>query len=187
MNTGLDSFSNPEDIGALYPFVGIEVALVVIAFALWIAWHVAQTKEENREYVKALELYEQIGLERAMRHGGGAHIDHGEPAVRTAPEGPARRAGPSPRRRREETARGSGAPSAPSLTHRAGPLPRKGGQSRSSKGVRAMYSARLSRSGSSPSGARMAASRAAISRRLSLATALATTTARLVASPRSMS
>jgi len=98
MNTGPDSSSNPEDIGALYPFVGIEVALVVIAFALWIAWHVAQTKEENREYVKALELYEQIGLERAMRHGGGAHIDHGEPAVRTGAGGPGTtgRAEPAP-------------------------------------------------------------------------------------------
>jgi hypothetical protein len=73
MNTGLDSFSNPEDIGALYPFVGIEVALVVIAFALWIAWHVAQTKEENREYVKALELYELAFRTSGMAFGPPSH------------------------------------------------------------------------------------------------------------------
>jgi hypothetical protein len=74
MTTGLDSFSNPADIGALYPFVGTEYVLAVIGIVLWIAWHVKQVRDENKEYAEALELYEQIGLERALHFGGGSHI-----------------------------------------------------------------------------------------------------------------
>lgn len=105
MNTGLDSFSNPEGIGALYPFPGMEVALVVIAFALWIAWHVAQTKAENRDYAKALARYEQIGLEGVMRRGGGAHSDDGEAAIRPGAGGPGTtgRAEPAPPARGDAT------------------------------------------------------------------------------------
>jgi hypothetical protein len=107
MNTGLDSFSNPEGIGALSPFPGTEVALVIIAAVLWIAWHVAQTKQENREYAKAVELYDEIGLDRAMRYGGGAHIDHPEPSGRAGGAAPsasgpaASDGGSAPPRRRD--------------------------------------------------------------------------------------
>jgi hypothetical protein len=74
MTTGLDSFSNPSDIGALYPFQGTEVALAIIAIVLWIGWHVKQMLDENKEYAEALELYRRIGIERALHFGGGSHI-----------------------------------------------------------------------------------------------------------------
>ena len=78
--TGLDSFSNPESIGPLYPFVGTEIVLVIVAVALWIGWHVGQTRAESKEYEAAVELYERIGLDRAMHAGGSANIvDDGVP------------------------------------------------------------------------------------------------------------
>ena len=89
--TGLDSFSDPDRIGPLYPFVGWEVPLVLVSLVLWIGWHVVQTRAESRDYSKAVELYEQIGLDRAMHHGGGAHIAHDpadEPTIRTGSGGP---------------------------------------------------------------------------------------------------
>lgn len=72
VSTGLDSFSNPADIGVMYPFPGAEVLFVVVAVALWIAWHVSQVRQENREYIEAVEYYEGTGLKRAMFHGGSA-------------------------------------------------------------------------------------------------------------------
>ncbi|CAN5545203.1 hypothetical protein BH20CHL7_BH20CHL7_15360 [soil metagenome] len=53
MNTGLTSFSNPGDIGPLYPFPGTEVPLAIIGIALWILFHVLATREENREWDEA--------------------------------------------------------------------------------------------------------------------------------------
>ncbi|PVZ06950.1 hypothetical protein [Actinomycetospora cinnamomea] len=70
MGTGLDSFSNPQDIGALYPFVGSEVLLVVVGIVLWLAWHVRQIVIENQEYRRALELYQRVGMSRVLQQGG---------------------------------------------------------------------------------------------------------------------
>ena len=41
---------NIADIGPIYPFVGTEFLLWIIGMALWIVWHVIQTKRENRMY-----------------------------------------------------------------------------------------------------------------------------------------
>jgi len=71
MSTGLDSFSNPQDIGALYPGVGMEWLMVLIAFVLWLLWHVFQIAEEEKEYRNAVKLYQQVGMERAMHHATG--------------------------------------------------------------------------------------------------------------------
>ncbi|MDQ4036929.1 MAG: hypothetical protein M3313_00905 [Actinomycetota bacterium] len=68
--TGLDSFSDPADITALYPFTGWEWLLVVVGLVLLLGWHVVQMRDENKEYDEALELYGQVGMERAMNFGG---------------------------------------------------------------------------------------------------------------------
>ncbi len=57
MPTGIESFSNPAEIGAIYPFVGTEVALTVIAFVLWIAWHVVTAREENEQWANLDDRY----------------------------------------------------------------------------------------------------------------------------------
>ena len=37
------------EAGAIYPFQGGEVLMVVVGAALWIGWHVEQIRRENRE------------------------------------------------------------------------------------------------------------------------------------------
>ena len=41
---------NIADIGPIYPFVGSEFVLWIIAMALWIVWHVMQVRTENKIY-----------------------------------------------------------------------------------------------------------------------------------------
>lgn len=72
--TGLESFDNPAEITAIYPFPGFEWLLVLVVVVLWVLWHVAQTRAENREYREAQDHYDRIGLERATHHGGSADI-----------------------------------------------------------------------------------------------------------------
>ena len=74
VSTGLDSFSNPKDIGAMYPFVGQEWVFIAIAVLLWLAWHVLQNRGESSEHASAARLYDELGLDRAMLHGGSALI-----------------------------------------------------------------------------------------------------------------
>lgn len=49
----LDSFSNPGEIGPLYPFVGTEVLLAIIGIAVWILFHILHTREESRKWTEA--------------------------------------------------------------------------------------------------------------------------------------
>lgn len=70
-STGLDTFSNPADIGAMYPGVGTETAMLGILVFLWVAWHIYQARQEETEYREALKLYREVGMERAMHHATG--------------------------------------------------------------------------------------------------------------------
>ena len=74
MTTGLDSFSDPAAIEAMYPFQGLEWLFVVIAVVLWLLWHWKYTQDEDREYSEARRHYEQLRLERVMFRGGTALI-----------------------------------------------------------------------------------------------------------------
>ena len=46
---------NPLDIGPLYPFVGWEMPLFLLCFALWVAYTVWQLKFEGATYSAELE------------------------------------------------------------------------------------------------------------------------------------
>ncbi|MQA07734.1 MAG: hypothetical protein GEU98_04110 [Pseudonocardiaceae bacterium] len=70
MGTGIDSFTDPQNVGALYPFPGIEVVLAVVGILLWLGWHVHQTRIENQEYARAIELYRRVGTARALGKDG---------------------------------------------------------------------------------------------------------------------
>ena len=48
---------NIAEIGAAYPFVGIETGLVVVGVVFWVWWHIAQLKAENRELREQVEKY----------------------------------------------------------------------------------------------------------------------------------
>ena len=42
------------NVGAIYPFQGLEVLFVIIGLAFWIVWHVLQTRQETAELNKDL-------------------------------------------------------------------------------------------------------------------------------------
>ena len=71
MSTGLNSYSNPQDIGPLYPGVDLEWLMVIVLVALWLLWHVFQISAEEKEYREAVKLYDQVGMNRAMHHSAG--------------------------------------------------------------------------------------------------------------------
>jgi hypothetical protein len=44
-----------KDVGAIYPFQGTEVILVIIGVAFWIWFHVAQMRAEAKEIKRDME------------------------------------------------------------------------------------------------------------------------------------
>ncbi|RWM24055.1 MAG: hypothetical protein EOR73_01950 [Mesorhizobium sp.] len=47
---GMESWAvDLKDVGAIYPFQGSEVVMVIIGLVFWIGWHVLQTRQENAE------------------------------------------------------------------------------------------------------------------------------------------
>ena len=46
-----------KDIGAVYPLLGWEVIMVLVAIALWILWHIVQISQENRDYDDDIKRY----------------------------------------------------------------------------------------------------------------------------------
>ncbi|RWB07383.1 hypothetical protein [Mesorhizobium sp.] len=47
---GMESWAvDLKDVGAIYPFQGSEVVMVIVGLVFWIGWHVLQTRQENAE------------------------------------------------------------------------------------------------------------------------------------------
>ena len=47
---GMESWAvDLKDLGAIYPFQGSEVLMVIIGLVFWIGWHIIQTRQENAE------------------------------------------------------------------------------------------------------------------------------------------
>jgi hypothetical protein len=70
MDTGnfSDWSGNMFDLGPLYPFVGWEKTMVILAFIFWIGWHVVQMRRENRQHdAEAKQLREGDKLRRAIQ------------------------------------------------------------------------------------------------------------------------
>ena len=63
MRTGhIENWSgNMIDIGPLYPFVGSEFLLWIIALVIWLAWHYWQSRIERKEYDDDIEMIEREG------------------------------------------------------------------------------------------------------------------------------
>ncbi len=74
MPTGIQSFSNPGEIGPIYPGIGLEVPMAIIGIILWVAWHVWQSRGESAEFDRAEELFDAIGPERIFYHQGAGRI-----------------------------------------------------------------------------------------------------------------
>jgi hypothetical protein len=41
-----------KDVGAIYPFQGSEVLMVILGLAFWIGWHILQMRQEAAEIDK---------------------------------------------------------------------------------------------------------------------------------------
>jgi len=54
MSTGLESWANPETIGAIYPFVGSEMLMFGLMVAFWLLWHVLNQFSETAEFSEDL-------------------------------------------------------------------------------------------------------------------------------------
>ncbi|RWO93521.1 hypothetical protein [Mesorhizobium sp.] len=47
---GMESWAvDLKDVGAIYPFQGSEVVMVIVGLVFWIGWHVLQTRHESAE------------------------------------------------------------------------------------------------------------------------------------------
>ena len=68
MNTGIESWDgNLLDLGPLYPFVGSEGIMVIIAVVFWIGWHILQIRMENRTHDEDAARLRQAGnLQKAV-------------------------------------------------------------------------------------------------------------------------
>ena len=44
-------------VGAIYPWQGAEVIMVIAGIGLWLWWHVAQLRSENEEFKACLAKY----------------------------------------------------------------------------------------------------------------------------------
>ena len=65
MTTGnfTDWTGNMLDIGPLYPFVGSEGLLTIVAVVIWIGWHIWQFRMENSNFeddLKTLKLNDNM-------------------------------------------------------------------------------------------------------------------------------
>lgn len=54
MNTWAVDLAN---VGAIYPWRGWEVIMVLVAVAAWILWHVIQIRQEQKEYSEDIREY----------------------------------------------------------------------------------------------------------------------------------
>ena len=55
------------DLGPIYPFVGWEVPMVIIAVIFWIGWHYMQIRMENRQLeAEAQNLRQGDNLQKAI-------------------------------------------------------------------------------------------------------------------------
>ena len=61
----IDHLSASEVAGSVYPGVGTETILVIIAFVIWIGWHVITNMSESNDLEK---LARKIGLITMMKY-----------------------------------------------------------------------------------------------------------------------
>lgn len=54
-------------LGPIYPFVGSEMLMVILAIVFWIGWHILQIRAENRQLDdEAAKLRQGNNLQKAV-------------------------------------------------------------------------------------------------------------------------
>lgn len=55
------------NVGPVYPWIGLELIMVLVAVALWILWHIVQIRQENAELEEDIRLYgDKESIRRAL-------------------------------------------------------------------------------------------------------------------------
>ena len=60
MSTGIETWKNLSEIGPIYPFVGAEFVLVVVAVVFWLVWHVVQIGHEKSHHDESKSLFNKL-------------------------------------------------------------------------------------------------------------------------------
>ena len=68
MSTGnIDNWDgNLMELGPLYPFVGWEGLMVVLAVIFWIGWHIVQIRSESKRLEDQARALRQGGMQKAL-------------------------------------------------------------------------------------------------------------------------
>ena len=54
---GSDWAVDLANVGAVYPWQGLEVIMVLLGVIAWIAWHVIQIRQENAEFGEDIDRH----------------------------------------------------------------------------------------------------------------------------------
>jgi hypothetical protein len=57
MEMGNDWAVDLAEVGAVYPWQGLEIIMVIVAVVFWIGWHVVQIRQENADYAEDVARY----------------------------------------------------------------------------------------------------------------------------------
>lgn len=53
---GLSSWAvDLKDVGAIYPFQGTEVLMVIVGLVFWVGWHIIQMRQESEEIAEEMQ------------------------------------------------------------------------------------------------------------------------------------
>ena len=55
-----------KDVGAIYPFQGTEVIMVVLGVVFWIGWHVLQIRQEEAEIADEMKAEKRDDIARKL-------------------------------------------------------------------------------------------------------------------------
>lgn len=56
--TGIESWAvDLKDVGAIYPFQGSEMLMVIVGVILWLAWHVWCVRWERRQHDESVQKF----------------------------------------------------------------------------------------------------------------------------------
>ena len=66
--TGIESWAvDLKDVGAIYPFQGSELLMVIVAVALWIVWHLWCVRWETSQHEEKIRKFgNQESMSKAL-------------------------------------------------------------------------------------------------------------------------
>lgn len=64
---GLESWAvDLKDVGAIYPFQGTEVVMVILGLVFWVGWHILQMRQEEAEIAEEMKAKDRGDTARKL-------------------------------------------------------------------------------------------------------------------------